>query len=44
LTKYNSYHTNLLLLHHFNALTIDFISTIPASTLSNWKRRMFLKS
>jgi putative transposase len=28
-----------LLLHHFNALTIDFKSTIPASTLSNWKRK-----
>ncbi|MFT7162321.1 MAG: putative transposase [Bacteroidia bacterium] len=28
-----------MLLHHFNALTIDFISTIPASTLSNWKRK-----
>ena len=28
-----------MLLHHFNALTIDFKSTIPASTLSNWKRK-----
>lgn len=37
--KYNSYHTNLVLLHHFNVLTGDFKSTIPRSTLSNWKKK-----
>jgi len=39
LPKYNSYHTNLVLLHHFDALSIDYKSTIPNSTLSNWKRK-----
>jgi hypothetical protein len=28
-----------VLLHHFNALSIDYKSIIPASTLSNWKRK-----
>ena len=39
MTIYNSYHTNLILLHHIGSLSIDLKSTIPRSTLSNWKRK-----
>jgi putative transposase len=39
LSNYNIYHTNLILLYHFDALSIDLKSTIPSSTLSNWKRK-----
>ena len=39
LSNYNIYHTNLILLNHFDALSIDLKSTIPRSTLSIWKRR-----
>ena len=39
LSNYNIYHTNLILLYHFDALSIDLKSTIPRSTLSNWKRK-----
>ena len=37
--NYNIYHTNLILPYHFDALSIDLKSTIPRSTLSNWKRK-----
>ena len=33
------YHTNLIFLYHFDTLSIDLKSTIPSSTLSNWKRK-----
>ena len=36
---YNSYHTNLILLHCFDSLPIDHKSSIPESTLSNWKKK-----
>jgi len=39
LSNYNIYHTNLILLYHFDALSIDLKSIIPRSTLSNWKRK-----
>ena len=39
LSNYNNYYTNLILLHHLDALSIDLKSTIPGSTLSNWKRK-----
>ena len=39
MSNYNFYHTNLILLNHFDALSIDLKSTIPRSTLSNWKRK-----
>jgi hypothetical protein len=39
LSSYNNYHTNLILLHHFDALSIEHKSTIPRSTLSNWKKK-----
>jgi hypothetical protein len=39
LSNYNIYHTNLLLLYHFDVLSIDLKSTIPRSTLSNWKKK-----
>ena len=39
MTIYNSYHTNLILLHHLGSLSIDYISTIPRSTLANWKKK-----
>ena len=39
LTKYNCYHTNLVLLHKFNALPDEFKSAIPYSTLSSWSKR-----
>ena len=39
LSNYNFYHTNLILLYRFDALSIDLKSTIPRSTLSNWKRK-----
>ena len=35
LPNYNSYHTNLILLHNFGYLSIDHKSVIPRSTLSN---------
>ena len=37
--NYNIYHTNLILLHHLGSLSIDYKSTIPRSTLSNWKKK-----
>ncbi len=39
MSNYNIYHTNLILLYHFDALSIDLKSTIPRSILSNWKRK-----
>jgi len=39
LSNYNIYHTNLILPYHFDVLSIDLKSTIPRSTLSNWKRK-----
>ena len=39
MSNYNFYHTNLILLHHLGSLSIDHKSTIPRSTLSNWKRK-----
>ena len=39
MTNYNSYHTNLILLHHLGSLSIDHKSTIPRSTLFNWKKK-----
>ena len=39
MSNYTIYHTNLILLYHFDALSIDLKSTIPSSTLSNWKRK-----
>jgi hypothetical protein len=33
------YHTNLISIYRFDGLSIDLKSTIPRSTLSNWKRR-----
>lgn len=36
---YNSYHTNLLLLHHFDCLPTELKTVIPRSTLSNWKKK-----
>ena len=39
MSNYNIYHTNLILLYHFDALSIDLKSIIPRSTLSNWKRK-----
>ena len=39
MSNYNIYHTNLILLHHLGSLSIDLKSTIPRSTLSNWKRK-----
>ena len=39
LSNYTIYHTNLILLHHFDVLSIDLKSTIPSSTLSNWKMK-----
>ena len=39
MSNYKSYHTNLILLNHLDALSIDLKSTIPRSTLSNWKRK-----
>jgi hypothetical protein len=37
--SYNSYHTNLILLHNYDALPIDHKCSIPNSTLSNWKKK-----
>ena len=37
--NYNSYHTNLILLHKFNSLPDEFKSIIPYSTLSSWNKR-----
>ena len=39
LSNYTIYHTNIILLYHFDALSIDLKSTTPRSTLSNWKRK-----
>lgn len=39
MSGYNSYHTNLILLHHFDSLPAKLKSTIPRSTLSNWKKK-----
>ena len=39
MSNYNFYHTNLILLYRFDALSINLKSTIPRSTLSNWKRK-----
>ena len=39
MSNYNIYHTNLILLHHLGSLSIDHKSTIPSSTLSNWKKK-----
>ena len=39
LKKYNCYHTNLVLLHKFNALPDEFRSIIPYSTLHNWSKK-----
>ena len=39
MSNYNIYHTNLILLHHLGSLSIDHKSTIPRSTLSNWKKK-----
>ena len=39
MSNYNIYHTNLILLHNFGSLSIDHKSTIPRSTLSNWKKK-----
>ena len=39
LSKYNSYPTNLILLHKFNSLPIEFKSIILYSTLHNWSKR-----
>ena len=39
MSNYNIYHTNLILLYRFDVLSIDLKSTIPRSTLSNWKRK-----
>jgi len=39
LPKYNSYHTNLVLLYKFNSLPDEFKSVIPYSTLSSWNNR-----
>ena len=44
LSNYNIYHTNLILLYRFNVLSIDLKSTIPGSTLSNWKRKDISRS
>ncbi len=41
--KYNSYHTNLVLLYKFNSLPDEFKSTIPYSTLSSWNNRNVAK-
>jgi len=41
LSNYNIYHTNSILLYHFDALSIDLKSTIPAlSPLSNWNQNV----
>lgn len=37
--SYNTYHTNLIILHNFDSLPIDHKSSIPGSTLSNWKKK-----
>ena len=37
--SYNSYHTNLILLYHFDSLSFNHKSAIPDSTLSNWKKK-----
>ena len=39
MSNYKIYHTNLILLYHFDALSIDLKSIIHRSTLSNWKRK-----
>ena len=39
MSNYTIYHTNLILLYHFDVLSIDLKSTIPSSSLSNWKRK-----
>ncbi len=39
MSKYNSYHTNLILLYKFNTLPDEFDLVIPRSTLSNWGKR-----
>ena len=39
LAKYNSYHTNLILLYKFDSLPDEFKSVIPYSTLSSWNNR-----
>ena len=39
LAKYNSYHTNLILLYKFNSFPDEFRSIVPNSTLSNWDKR-----
>ena len=38
LSNYNSYHTNLIILHFFGSLPIDYNPLIPSSTKSNWKK------
>ena len=39
MSNYNSYHTNLVLLHNFNSLPDEFKGVIPKSTLKNWRGR-----
>ena len=39
MSNYKSYHTNLQLLHYFNALPASIKSTIPRSTLHSWKSK-----
>lgn len=39
MSAYNSYHTNLILLHHFDCLPTELKCDIPRSTLSNWKKK-----
>jgi len=43
LSNYNSYHTNLVLLHNFNSLPEEFKGVIPKSTLKNWNKRDIAK-
>jgi len=43
LSNYNSYHTNLVLLHNFNSLPDEFKGVIPKSTLKNWNKRDIAK-
>lgn len=39
MASYNSYHSNLIILHRFNALPAKYKSIIPKSTLSTWKKQ-----
>jgi len=43
LSSYNSYHTSLKLLHYFDSLPLELKSTIPNSTLSDWKNQNLSK-